>query len=65
MLGMSLSYEQQFYEWKIINMTEARYELFKAALLHFVLFVGSLTYHYYKYSQNHQFQALNTQDDDF
>ncbi len=47
--GISLSYEEQFYEWNIINMPEAREELFKSALLHTVVLAALLGLYYYLY----------------
>ena len=47
--GLTLSYEEQFYEWNIVNMPAARRAMFEAALMHvlgFVLCLGLYTWLY-------------------
>lgn len=50
--GMQLSHEDQYYEWGILNLPAARYELFKSACVHFIVFVASLALYYYRYSDH-------------
>lgn len=62
---MCLSYEEQFYDWNIINMSEARKELFKSALLHTLLLLGSLGFYYFKYDLSRTgFTQLRNSDED-
>lgn len=42
---MTLSHEEQYYEWKIINMEEARKEMFKTAFVHVIVFGVSIAYY--------------------
>ena len=46
---MTLSYEEQFYDWKIVNMPVARKAMFEAALLHVLLFMGCMGLYYWLY----------------
>ena len=63
-LGMCLSYEEQFYDWNIINMPEARYELFKSAVPHTILLAALMVAYYWKYDyQPSGFAALSSEED--
>jgi hypothetical protein len=44
--GYALSYSQLTYEWAIPNIYEGRKEVFRAALIHFLLFAVCVFLHF-------------------
>ena len=62
-MGLSLSYEEQFYEWNIVNMPMARRAMFEAALMHVFGFVACLALYYWLYDlPKLRFSRLSSDD---